>query len=282
MKRNRIGQKIVVRKNLPREYLVDIYHQVLHMKWRYLLLYFFVFFLIVNFIFALLYHLAPDGISNHSNSFLDSFFFSVQTFSTIGFGSLSPHSLYANILVTIEAMLGLICVALMTGIVFSKFAQAKAKVLFSNDILVSTFQGKPTLMFRVANARTNQIVNAQVHLTLLRDIKTQEGQEFREFTVLKLVKEHTPVFYLSMTVMHVIDETSPLYGISLDMMEKQDLELIVNLSGLDGTFGQTIHSQFSYKKDNIVFGGRFADILSKAPNDVRVIDYSHFHTIIKE
>ena len=133
-------------------------------------------YLVANTLFALLYLAVGGGIENaRKGSFLDLFFFSVQTMATIGYGKLVPVSVAANTLVTIESLMGLLGFALVTGLIFAKFARPTAAVIFSDNLVVTTFEGKPSLMLRVANARTSQIVEAQLRVVLMRSVKTPRG-----------------------------------------------------------------------------------------------------------
>jgi inward rectifier potassium channel len=234
---------------------------------------------LINVLFALAYQV-EGGIANADPlTFADAFFFSVQTFTTIGYGALYPESLSAHILVTIEAWVGILCVALMTGLAFARFAQPTARVMFSRVAIIRPYNGVPTLMFRTANQRRNQILEAQVRVYLIRDEVSQEGEFLRRLHELKLVRDRTPAFSLSWMVMHPIDPTSPLHTMESETWAKTKSMLVVSLAGIDETVGQAIHARYTYGFDEVMWNQQFRDILQKTPGGHRYVDYSHFHQV---
>jgi inward rectifier potassium channel len=212
-------------------------------------------------------------------SFLDAFFFSVQTLSTVGFGQESPRGLYANIIVTIEAFVGVINIAVTTGLVFARVSRPTARVLFSEVATVTRFNGVPTLMFRAANKRGNQVLEAQVMVNVARQVITAEGHVMRAFFELTVVRARSPLFLLSWTIMHRLDENSPLYGATAETLIAEGAEIIVVLSGVDETFAQRIHARHAYSAEQILWDKQFVDILSVTPDGQRAIDYRLFHDV---
>ena len=189
--------------------LTDLYHQVLTMPARGLPLLLAGAYLGANAIFAVVYMLTGGVDGMRQTSFADAFFFSVQTLSTIGYGGMTPKGLAANIAVTVEAFFGLAMVAVSTGLIFARFSRATARVAFSRVAVITNFEGVPTLMFRAANQRGNQILEAEVMLNLLRQTVTAEGHVYRRFQELKVERARTPMFALTWTVLHPIDEFQP-------------------------------------------------------------------------
>jgi inward rectifier potassium channel len=237
-------------------------------------------YLLVNTVFALVY-LVIGGISGVGRGdFADAFFFSAETFSTVGFGQLAPQSFAAHIAVTVESFCALFNLAAATGLLFARISRPTARVLFSDRAVVASEDGVPTLMFRAANRRRNRIVEAEVNVTLLRDGRTLEGATYRRFETLNTVRAKTPVFLLTWTVMHRIDETSPLFGETMESLFARRAEIVVVLKGLDETFAQTIHARASYTPDEIAWGSRLVDIFSRREDGRTVIDYTHFHDIV--
>jgi len=235
-------------------------------------------YLLMNSFFALLYLLDSDGIANaRTGSFADAFFFSVQTMATIGYGSMYPKSAFANLVVTVETVVGLLSFALITGLLFSRFSRPTARVLFSNVAVVSPYNGVPTLMFRVANQRRNQLLQAEISVTLLRTERTAEGVEVRRQHDLKLVRDHSSFFSLSWTIMHPIDESSPLWNQTAESLAAAEVELAILLTGTDETFNQTVHGRFAYTGGEILWHRRLADIVQRTPDGHRVVDYTRFH-----
>ncbi len=278
---NRDGGFNVVRKGVPNFYWDDLYHLLLTLSWAKFLALVVTGYIVINVLFALGYLAIGDGIEHarHGN-FLDTFFFSVQTMATIGYGAMYPRTLSANVLVSIEALLGLLGVAMATGLMFARFSIGKARVLFSRVAVITPYNDMPTLMFRVANERENWILEAQIHLTLVRSEISTEGYEMRRFYDLPLVRSHSPLFALTWTVMHAIDENSPLYGVSAAEIAKDNMELLMIFTGLDETLSQTIHARHSFISGEILWNMRFVDILSRTKDGRRCIDYSHFHDVI--
>ena len=262
--------------------LTDLYHQVLTMPAWGLPLLLACAYLLTNAIFALLYMLTGgvDGMAH--SSFADAFFFSVQTLSTIGYGGMVPKGMAANIVVTVEAFFGLALVAVSTGLIFARFSRATARVVFSKVAVITNFEGVPTLMFRAANQRGNQILEAEVMLNLLRQTVTAEGHVFRRFQELKVERARTPMFALTWTVLHAIDESSPLYGATLEDLKAWQAEIVIVLSGADDIFAQRIHARHSYLPDEIVWNQRFEDILHLDDQGNRVVDYGRLHDVRDE
>lgn len=259
----------------------DPYHLLLRIDWPQFFLLTAIFYIVTNALFALLYLAGGDCIKNaRPGSFLDAFFFSVQTMATIGYGAMYPQTDYANLLVSIEALVGLLGVAMATGLMFARFSRPTARVLFSRVAVITPHNGLPTLMLRVANERRNQILEAQIGLSLLRDEVTMEGLSIRRFYDLKLLRSQTRTFALSWIVMHVIDEDSPLYGATPESLEEVQTDIVVTLTGIDETVSQTVHARHYYITDEILWNMRFVDIFSKKPDGRRVLDFNRFHDVM--
>jgi len=259
----------------------DLYHFLLSSSWPRLLGILALGFGAVNALFALAYLLAPGSIGNaRPGSFADAFFFSVQTMATIGYGELAPRGLYANVLMTIEVLVGLLAVAMLTGLTFAKFSRPTARVLFSRQAVVGPHDGVPSLMFRMANVRGNNVVEAQVHVVLARNETTAEGESMRRFHDLDLVRRQSALFALSWTAIHPITEKSPLHGATAAALEAAEAEVIVSLMGFDEQFSQTIHARHHYQPADIVWGARLADILVRTGRGARRIDYARFHEVV--
>lgn len=271
----RVGQRFA-----PQD---DVYHFVLTRSWTQFFLLIAAVFLVVNSAFALIYLSQPGAIQNaRPGSFEDHFYFSVHTLATIGYGSMAPQTRFANLVVTFEAFLGLILVALMTGMTFAKFARPRAQVLFAKRMVVQPRDGVPHLQFRVANWRHNQIVEAQLAVMLLVMETTKEGETLRRPLPLELVRAKNAMFSLSWLAMHRIDESSPFYGDrdeALRRLRGQGAEIFVSLSGMDETMGQQIVARYRYRLDDIAWDARYVDILSIDETGRRTVDYHKFHDV---
>ena len=258
----------------------DLYHKALRLSWTAFLAIGTSVFLALNILFALLYMVQPGGVSDlPPNSFLDAFFFSVQTLATIGYGHWTPVTIYANCVMTVEALTAASVFALYTGLAFARFARPTAYIAFSRNAVVTKFDGEPTLMLRVANERGNQILEATASVSLLRDEITKEGRSFRRLHDLALRRSHTPVFALTFVAMHTIDESSPLYGMTQQQLIDQEVEIVIIVSGLDDTMMQTVHGRFSYDPAEIKFGHHFADLFGYTTDGRVALDYRRFHEI---
>ncbi|MDE3060348.1 MAG: ATP-sensitive inward rectifier potassium channel 10 [Pseudomonadota bacterium] len=275
----RDGQLRVVKLGNRRPWREDIYVRLLDMPWAWLFICVALIYGVINLCFAGIYLAIGDGIENaRLGSFADAFFFSVQTMATIGYGKLVPRGILANLLVTVEAFLGFGFFALVTGLMFAKFSRPTARVMFSDKAVVCPYNGVPHLMLRLANQRGNRIVDAGIHLNVLRDEKTLEGHSMRRFHDLALVRSRVPMLQLTWTVMHPIDEKSPLYGMTPQSLRDSNAEVIVSLTGLDETLMQTIHARYSYMHEDIVCNAAFVDILERKDGHVEV-DYRRFNEV---
>ena len=274
------GRRAVVILGRDRAGLNDLYHRILTMSLWGLLLLLAAVYLVANALFASLYLLQPGDIAGaRPGSFADCFFFSVQTLGTVGYGAMTPRGLWANSLVTAETFCNLVIVALSTGLIFTRVSRPTARVMFSKSAVISDYEGVPTLMFRAANQRGNQILEAEVTLSLARQVTTIEGHSMRRFEELPVVRSRSPLFVLSWLIMHRIDQASPLFGMSSDDLAAVGAEILVDISGLDDTFAQRIHARYAYQPHEIHWRRRFADILSVAPDGRRLIDYRLFHEV---
>lgn len=266
------------RKLAPHE---DLYHWVLKLSWPWFFLVMTLLFLVTNGVFATLYTLHP-GCIHGAASWFDHFFFSVQTLGTIGYGAMVPQNNYGHLLVSVEALLGLIGTAVVTGLTFSRFARPSARILFTRNVILGARDGQPYLMVRCANWRQNQIIEAGAHLTLLRVHRTREGDVSRVLTDLPLVRQRTPTFAMSWTLFHPVNSQSPFYGEdALVRLADEGAELFVSISGLDETLAQPLHARKRYRIEDIISHARFADILDIHEDGTHVIDFDRFHDIIK-
>jgi inward rectifier potassium channel len=264
----------------PRAPFRDYHYRFLRTSWTNALLAIVVLFLALNAVFAELYLLTGGVKHARPGSFSDTFYFSVQTMGTIGYGDKYPMSAGANALVVMEAVVSLIMTALVTGLVFSKFSQVQARVVFTRHIVVSPMDGVPTMMFRLGNERGNQIVEAQLHVVMIRTERTREGMTFYKMLDLPLVRERSQAFTRSWTAMHSITKDSPLYGVTDEQMAKEELEFVVSLMGTDDTSLQPVHARRHYGHDEVIWGARHADVLTELPDGSIVLDLRKFHDTV--
>jgi inward rectifier potassium channel len=257
--------------------LSDFYHWVMRASWPVTVLLILVSYLTINALFALAFGIVGGVTNVRPGHPEDYFFFSVETFATIGYGTMAPESTIANVLMMAEAFTGILASALTTGLVFSKFSRPTARVLFSNVAVISERDGKRTLVFRMANARGNQIVQASIKLVAAFQHTTSEGEKLRRLVNLDLVRNDSALFALTWTAMHEIDERSPLHGRDAEWMKEKQLGLIVTLMGHDDTLGQTVHARHSWDWEQVIEGGRFVDVLVDHPDGSRTLDLTKFN-----
>ena len=261
----------------------DFYHFVLTVPWSVFFLFVAAFFCFINIVFAFAYMADPNGIEHaRPGNFWDAFLFSVQTIGSINYSVMVPRSIYANIVVVAEAFFGILNLAVVTGVVFSRFSRPYSRVLFSQVAVITTFDGTPTLMFRAANQRGNQILDAAISVNFAFQQTTREGMVMRRFQELTLVRPRSPLFALSWTVMHSIDENSPLYGQTPESLSEQQAELICLLSGTDETLAEQIFARHAYKPHQILWHHRFVDVLSFNASGRRIVDLTRFHRTVPD
>jgi inward rectifier potassium channel len=259
--------------------LRDFYHALLRLNWPATLGLITASFLSANALFALIY-VGVGGIENaRAGSFLDAFFFSVETMGTIGYGSMYPRSEAANWWMVVESVTGLTLTALTTGLVFAKFSRPTARVIFTRNAVICPFNGQPTLMFRIGNERGNAIVDAQFKGVVSRTEHTQEGELFYRAYDLKFVRDHALALNRSFSLSHRIDESSPFYGQSPESMLAMEYELQIMVIGIDDTVMQTVHASHNYYARDILWGSRLTDVLSELPDGSMVLDLRLFHDV---
>lgn len=276
-----VRRNFVVRGG-PRDGWRDVYHYLLTMPWSAFVGTMAGVYFGVNLLFALAYWPDTQGLTGgRTHSFVDAFNFSVETLGTIGYGAMAPRDTYVNALVTLEAFTSIFLTAVLTGLIFSRVSRPTARMLFSRVAVVADFDGQRTLMFRAANQRANQILEAEATLTLARRLVTAEGVPIRVFEEMKLRRSRSPLFAISWTIMHAIDEDSPIRGMGDDDLREIGAEFLVTVAGIDETSSQRVHGRHSYVADEIVWDRQFVDVVTPPSDGVGrwVIDYGKFHDV---
>lgn len=277
------GQPVLA-VGLRRAPVADLYHSLLTWSWARLFASMGLAYVTVISVFALAYLALGDGAIEHARleSFEDAFFFSFQTMATIGYGHMVPVTTAANLVSVLQVMIGLAGTAVSTGLVFAKFARPTARVLFSRVAVVTRFDREPCLLFRVANERANQIVEAQLSVALLLDEVTAEGEQVRRAHDVALRRDRSLLFSLTWQAIHPIGPGSPLHGLSPERLRERAATLIVSLTGLDEHLGQLVHARHVYAADEILFGRRFVDVIRQQADGSRLIDYGRFHDVVPD
>jgi len=265
---NRDGSFNVVRDGLNPLSSMSLYHWLLTISWPKFLAFITGSYVAINTLFAFAFLLlGTDALQSSAGSFARqpfyrAFFFSVDTFATIGYGNITPVGVVANTLVTIEALLNIVGVALATGVIFARFSRPSTRIIYSRNAIVAPYRDKMALEFRIANARSSQLIDVQIQ-AILTKIEQVGGSAVRKFYELSLERNRVVFFPLSWTVVHPIDSASPMWGLTHSDLVNGDAELLVLLIGTDETVSQTVHSRSSYQADEIVWGAKFANMFMR-------------------
>src|SRR2546421_6881261 len=276
------GREIIVSESQHLSFWADISHRSMTASWLSFIAGAALVFVAFNAIFALFYWIADQPISNvPEGAYIDYLYFSIETLSTAGYGDMHPQTHYGHFVAAVELFTGIFSMSLMTGLIFARFSRPSARLLFADHPVISSHEGKPTLMIRFANERHNIIGNATARLWLLRNEASLEGQSFRRFHELRLLRNEHPALALSWTLYHVLDEESPLYGLDTEGLEQAAVSMVVVVSGYDVVAAQTVHARKSYDQSDIRFGQRYADILDTSEEGRLKIDYGRFHETLE-
>jgi inward rectifier potassium channel len=238
-----------------------------------------------NLAFAALFAaFGPEALSGalehgHGGTFMRAFFFSVQTFATIGYGQVAPQGLGPNLLVTVEALVGLMFQALATGLLFARFARPTASIAFSRNAVIAPYAGGRSLQFRIANRRRSEIIQLEAQVLFSYVEPDGRGRHIRRYQVLALERNKVTFFPLAWTIVHPIDEQSPLARRTKNDLIAEEVEILVLLSGVDEAFAQTVHARTSYRPDEIVWNARFASIFMPPQAGMLGIDLAKLHEV---
>jgi inward rectifier potassium channel len=260
-----------VRRRGFRKVIGSAYLQLVTMTWPRFLLLVTVFYLAVNVLFAGVYQAIGDN-TLHANErdlglsgFARAFFFSAQTLTTVGYGSLYPFGVPAHVVAAMEAALGLMGFALATGLLFARFSRPSARLVFSDRMVVAPYRDMTSLQFRLANERSNVLMEVEADLILMTVDRDASGQMRRNFVELTLERRKIFFLALSWTIVHPIDETSPLWGKTAADLERLQAELLILIKGFDDSFSQVVHRRYSYRFDEIQWSARFGTVFTVSP-----------------
>ena len=234
-------------------------------------------YVIANMVFAVVYlgigveHLRGAETSTASDRFLSAFFFSAQTFTTLGYGRISPDGLLANLAAAFQALLGLMAFAIVTGLVFGRFSRPAARLAFSRQMVVAPYQAGASLQFRLANRRSNNLMEIEARI-LLMTVEPSDGGLLRKYKPLTLERPSVQFLPLTWTVVHPIDEASPLWGQTAEHLTRQQAEFLILIKAFDDTFFQTVHVRHSYRHEEVVWGARFVPAFEPDAQGQMVLD----------
>jgi inward rectifier potassium channel len=259
---NKDGQFNVKRKGVNwRD--IHPYLYMINVPWPLFFVYIFSAYVAMNLVFALIYwligaqHLTGAEPPTQYGNFVNAFFFSAHTLTTVGYGNMFPQGLAANAVAAVEALFGLMTFALATGLLFGRFSRPAARLGFSEHMVVAPYGDGTSLQFRVANRRSNNLMELEARM-LLMTVEAMEGELRRKYQELALERKNVLFLPLTWTIVHPVDDASPLYGKTPDDLRRTQAEFLILIKGFDDTFYQTLHTRHSYRHDEIVWGAKFS------------------------
>ncbi|MBL6445614.1 potassium transporter [Fulvivirga sp. 29W222] len=279
---NQDGSFNVIRSGL-RVSTRDTYQLMIKMSWSRFFLVVFTFLLVVNAVFALVYTLmGVDQLGGLRGGhfyvrFLEAYYFSFQTFTTVGYGGVHPIGHWANIVASFEAVVGWMCFAIITGMLYGRFSKPSARLMYSKKALIAPYKdGLNSLQFRIANMRNSNLMEMEATVMLVTVERHKDGKSILKRSYINLDLERNSILYfpLNWTVVHVIDEKSPLANKTKEEMEAMDAEILIMIKGFDDTFSQVVHSRYSYKCDEVFWGGKFASVYETQPSGDTLMDFT--------
>jgi len=282
---NKDGSPNVKRVGLPFFNTANNYHTLITMSWAKFWLMVVSGYLVINIIFAFIYmSFGPGSLDGTSgdiafkdsafNRFMDSFFFSAQTISTVGYGHISPRGMGTNSVAALESMMGLLAFALATGLLYGRFSRPSAQIAYSKNILIAPYLEKGRgLMFRLANLRRNMLIDLEIEIIFSFN-ETADGKTVRRFYPLEVERRKVSVLTLNWTIVHPLDENSPLIDMTKDDLEKSEAGFAILLRAFDDTFSQTVHSRTQYQAHEIVWGAKFKPVFDRDTDGRIVLDLS--------
>jgi inward rectifier potassium channel len=275
-----VGGRQFITHGMPRRIPRDLFHRFMTASWPIIFGAFAAYYTVFNLLFAIVYSLQPGDIANlNPSGYWGRFFFSVETFATVGYGDMHPITPFAHIVAAIEIFIGLMSLAVMTGLMFARFSKPTARFVFAREAIVRPINGKLTLMVRAANARQNIVMEASAYLRLLRDEVSPEGFRIRRIQDLSLIRDRHPIFLFGWTILHEIDDASPLAGASEQSLKDGHVYLLLTVIGTDENTGQSLMARHEYPASSIRWNHRYVDILSTDANGIDHFDYTRFHDV---
>lgn len=255
---------------------ISWYHTMLNMlQWKFLVI-IFAFYLVVNFVFAGIYcligveHLNGILATSFVEKFGQAFFFSAQTFTTVGYGHISPTGFWASFIASIEALFGLLSFAIATGLFYGRFSKPKAHIKFSDNAVIAPFQEGKALMIRIAPYKNTNLTDAEAKVTLGMKVN-ENGVEVNRFFSLELEYDKVNALTLSWTLVHPITEDSPLHGFSENDFKNNKGEIIIYVKAFDEMFSNTVATRSSYTFDEVVYGAKFVQMFENSEDNTRTI-----------
>ena len=281
---NKDGTFNVLRRGM-KWYQENLYLNLIDMRWRHFFAIVLLFYLVENIVFATIYvQLGVENLvganprENGMNDFMHAFFFSSQTVTTVGYGHISPRGLAVSSVAALEAMIGLMSFALITGLLYGRVSRPSARVIFSHSAIIAPYENGESIQFRIANQRSNNLMEPEVSVILMT-VEPVDGVLKRKFSELSLERRRISMFPLTWTVVHPITDSSPMHRLEKEDLERLQAELIILLKAFDDTFSQTVHARYSYRHEEVVWGAKFKPTFHINSDGDMVLDLDHLHDI---
>ncbi len=276
---NKDGSSNLRRKGLPFFKPHEAYNSLIYMSWGKFWVIILSVYFTVNSIFAIIYlnlgiqNLKGSEAKNTFEQFFDGFFFSAQTISTVGYGHLSPSGMATSSVAAFESLLGLLAFAMATGLLYGRFSRPNSRMTYSPNLLISPYKNGKALMLRLANYRSNQLVDLEIQVYLAFNV-VENNTKTRNFLQLNLERDKVAILATSWTVVHAINEESPILNLSKKELLDSDAEFLVLLKSFDDAFAQTVHSRTSYKADEIIYNAKFIPLTATTKDGLMEFDVS--------
>jgi len=274
---NKDGSTNLKKTGLPFWERVSVYHSLLRMKTRRFLFFILLIYTSVNIFFAIVYYLigvqnlvGADDIHTPVHEFMQAFFFSSQTLTTVGYGHIAPSGIATNIAASIEALVGILIFALVTGLIYGRFARPRAYIIFSPNVLVSPYKDSRALMFRIATYKNNHLTDVEALTTVALHV-TENGKTSTRFYPLHLEFSKVNSLALSWTLVHPLDENSPMHDFTKKDFEDSKIEMIVAIKAFDDHFSNIVQQRTSYTYQELIYGARFLPMFHKASSGTHTI-----------
>jgi inward rectifier potassium channel len=283
---NQDGRFNVRRKGRSLSDFFNVFHNLITMPWHRFMFLVVLFYLLANVVFALGYlylgieHLSGIEGATTKEKFWDAFFFSSQTLTTVGYGRIAPHGFGASLLASIEALVGLLAFALVTGLLYGRFSRPISRVLFSENAILAPYKEGTALMFRLVNMRDNQMFNLKVSVILTR-IEQQATGPLRKYYNLELERNEVNFLPMNWTIVHAITESSPLYEQSPLDIQNSDTEIIISLEGTQDTFSEKVYAKKSYTNLEIISNASFEPMTEPTQGKYMLLNLSKINEIKK-
>ena len=285
------GSYNYIRIGLPFYKSFNVFHFLITAKWLRLMAIIILWYTLVNLIFVGFYYsvgideLTGMAYSDHWGKFCEVYFFSAQTLTTVGYGRINPMGFSASALASIEALVGLMSFAIITGILYARFSKAPSIIMYSKNAIIApfTWQGHEitAFMFRIANAYNSSLMEMRAKLSVsVLDFESLDaaGQPIRRFLALPLERDNLTFFPSSWTIVHPIDENSPFYGMNEADFKRAMPEVMIFINGFDETFDQNIYSRTSYSSEDVVWGAKFVRLFGFDTEGNATVDLGNLDT----